>query len=234
MKKKYDFVFGIGAACLCSQMLRKMNLQFTSCPFDWLFGTDFSGRVDILTSGFADFINKEDLVFTGGQNGDEHNPCDIYTNTKNGLTFNHDFPHGVSLDDAYPAIRAKYDRRIARLMANIDRFRDILIVYVETPANTETTDAETLKKGYDKIVARFPDRNIDLLYIAVAGDRREEKIGEHILKLSFDYKKAGGIPPHDARVLRTAVKGIKVRQTIPDRWRHFVFKMKKRLKRLMK
>ncbi len=26
MKKKYDLVFGIGAACLCSQMLRKTGL----------------------------------------------------------------------------------------------------------------------------------------------------------------------------------------------------------------
>ena len=78
------------------------------------------------------------------------------------------------------------------------------------------------------------DKNIDRLDIAVADNRSEEAIGDHILKLSFNYKKAGGIPPHDARVLRTAVKGIKVRQTIPDRWRHFVFKMKKRLKRVKK
>ena len=82
MKKKYDLVFGIGAACSCSQMLRKTGLQFSSYPFDWLYGTDFSGRVDILTNDFKDFVNKEDLTFIDATNGDKDNPCDVYNNVK--------------------------------------------------------------------------------------------------------------------------------------------------------
>lgn len=153
MKKKYDLVFGIGAACSCSQMLRKTGLQFSSYPFDWLYGTDFSGRVDILTNDFKDFVNKEDLTFINATNGDKDNPCDVYNNVKNGITFNHDFPQGVPLEQSYPAVKAKYDRRIDRLLKRIERSENTLIVYVEIPTSPENTTLETLLNCREKLCA---------------------------------------------------------------------------------
>lgn len=171
MKKKYDLVFGIGAACSCSQMLRKTGLQFSSYPFDWLYGTDFSGRVDILTNDFKDFVNKEDLTFINATNGDKDNPCDVYNNVKNGITFNHDFPQGVPLEQSYPAVKAKYDRRIDRLLKRIERSENTLIVYVEIPTSPENTTVETLLNCREKLCRRFGKENIDLLYVACADER---------------------------------------------------------------
>ena len=34
--KRYDICFGIGEACVCSQVLRKAGLQKLSYPFDWV------------------------------------------------------------------------------------------------------------------------------------------------------------------------------------------------------
>ena len=56
MAEKYDLIFGIGEACSCTQILRKSLLQNCSYPLDWLYGLDFSKRVDILVSEFSDFI----------------------------------------------------------------------------------------------------------------------------------------------------------------------------------
>ena len=102
--KKYDLIFSLGAACLCSSTLRKKNLQFYSYPLDWVFGGDFTFRVDLLVSDFADYINKEDLVFTGKQNEAKNNLCDIYFNKRTNMGFNHDFPVGIPFEEAFPII----------------------------------------------------------------------------------------------------------------------------------
>lgn len=240
MLKKYDVIFSMGSACLCSQMLRRAGLQFCSYPFDWLAACDFSERIDFLVSDFNDFFNREDFHFTGRHNADEHNPCDVYKNDKTGIVFNHDFACGVPFDVSYPVVKAKYDRRINRLLNDIDRHKNILIVFTEVPPPppvhtvsdniTENTNDDVLISGYNKIIRRFPNKNIDLLYIACAPDRSERQIGEHIFKLTFDYKNSCGIPPHDARVLRTAVKNYRLKRSLGQRIKNALFRLKKHLK----
>lgn len=234
MKKKYDLVFGIGAACLCSQMLRKTGLQFSSYPFDWLYGTDFSGRVDILTNDFKDFVNKEDLTFINATNGDKDNPCDVYNNVKNGITFNHDFPQGVPLEQSYPAVKAKYDRRIDRLLKRIERSENTLIVYVEIPTSPENTTVETLLNCREKLYRRFGKENIDLLYVACADERQDDLFGDHIRKIAFNYRKANGTTLHDARVLRDAVKGYRLRRPLSVRIKNQIYRLKKHFHRAFK
>lgn len=69
--RKYDFIFGIGRACACSQSLRRAGLQLLSLPWDWLAinpkpeGSDLHIRLHIMENGFSDWLNKEDLVFAG-------------------------------------------------------------------------------------------------------------------------------------------------------------------------
>ena len=52
--KKYDFVFSIGEACSCTQVLRQQGLQNASYPFDWLFGSTLVKRCEILANEFKD------------------------------------------------------------------------------------------------------------------------------------------------------------------------------------
>ena len=234
--KKYDLIFSLGAACLCTSMLRKKNLQFCSYPLDWVFGGDFSFRVDLLVSDFENYLNKEDLVFTGKQNGAKHNLCDIYLNKRTDMGFNHDFPVGVPFEEAFPIVKAKYERRISRLIENINRAKDILIVYtIPPPVSTpEETSDSALLDGYERIIRRFPNKNIDILHISCADEFSERSVSEHIKKLAFNYRKPDGAdPPHDARLLRkiAIAKKYKLRQTLSDRIRNFIFKMKKRINR---
>ena len=126
-KQKYDLIFSMGAACSCSSALRAAELQVSSYPFDWLFGSDFCGRADIVASEFKRFIDKKDLEYVFSVRSTR---CDAYHNKHNDLTFNHDFERGMDLSETYPAVREKYDRRIKRLISNVENANRILIVYI--------------------------------------------------------------------------------------------------------
>lgn len=187
-QRKYDLVFSLSQACSCTSALRKANLQVFSYPFDWLFGSDFSGRIDILCNDFEGFLNKDDLVFSGPG---EVIKTDVYKNPKNGLVFNHDFQTGLSLDEAYPLVQEKYNRRISRLSELIEQARHVLVVFIETPDTPLTTTGAMLKKGQKKLHKRFGEK-MDLLYIQIRRDipfrrRQDIYITDAVRQVSFDY-----------------------------------------------
>ena len=62
MKKKYDLIFSMGAACSCSSALRSAELQVASYPFDWLFGSDFCNRANIVVNDFERFLDKIGII----------------------------------------------------------------------------------------------------------------------------------------------------------------------------
>ena len=63
--KTYDFVFGLGRACACTQTLRKAGLQHLSLPWDWIAvdynptEPDLLERVNIIRTDFKDWFNQE-------------------------------------------------------------------------------------------------------------------------------------------------------------------------------
>ena len=181
--KKYDVIFSLGSACLCSQALRKLHLQFCSYPLDWVTGDDFPNRVDLLTTGFRDFFNREDLVFYPDWKEPKK---DVYKNKRTQIIFPHDFPQDIPFEISYPAVKEKYGRRISRLTGHIEKGKSVLIVYVDKPLKEQNNASDDLLENcYSRIVTRFPDKNIDLLYIFCSDDVSEKKIGDHILKVSF-------------------------------------------------
>lgn len=193
--KKYDLIFGLGAACSCTQMLRKKGLQFSSYPFDWLFGSSFNKRIDMLTSDFVDFIRQEDLEYTGANNGQSKHLCDIYYNKANDITFNHDFPANIPLNQSFSQVREKYMRRSRRLISQISSSRRILAVWLETPnCSDKLTDASVLLTGWQKLRSRFPNTEIDLLYISNSQTTSEEKPYPHICIIRTDYTRYGAEP----------------------------------------
>lgn len=129
----FDFVFSLGSACLSTQSLRKTNLQFASYPFDWLAGGTICKRAEIISSDFSSFMQKKNLKDLKIDNNARTNLCEVYEDTKNGIILNHDFAYGKTLDETFDEVRKKYDRRIERLMANINSGKNILACYIEVP-----------------------------------------------------------------------------------------------------
>ena len=66
-KEKYDLIVSLGAQCSCSQLLRSLNLQDYSFPFDWLGGGELKTRVNLVINNFKDFLNLEDLELIGNK-----------------------------------------------------------------------------------------------------------------------------------------------------------------------
>ncbi len=191
--KKYDLAFSLGAACSCTQALIGADLWQFSSPFDWLWGSDFLGRVKILISDFDRFLKREDFSNCKYNNGDAKNLCDVYKNEYTGLVLNHDFPAGISFEKSYPSILEKYNRRINRLLKNIESAKSVLIVYIETPNAQKHSAADDILSGWQQIHHKYPDKKIDLLYLINDNqmkprEYKETILSENITKIVANYK----------------------------------------------
>ncbi len=185
-KKRYDLIFSLGEACLCTQALRMAGLQLFSYPFDWLGGSSFMGKCQILATRFARYIDKEDLEFSHMERSIN---CQAYHNKYNDITFNHDFPKDMSLDESYPQVREKYERRIKRLLSSIERSSPVLIVWIEAPyTNHVVFDRKEIIEGYNLIKSAFPGTSIDLLYIAREKEPSDEYLTPNVRRIALDYK----------------------------------------------
>lgn len=230
-RKEYDFIFSIGEDCSCTQALRSSNLQYASYPLDWLFGSDFNGRIDILVSNFNKFIEFSDLQLSYSERSIS---CDAYYNNSNKITFNHDFPTGIPLEESYPEVFEKYQRRINRLLTNIQNADSILVVYIETPNNENHTSDKDILYGYKKIQQKYPNKKIDLLYIMndmalSPKDIKQENISPNITKVITNYKnKSPEALPYvvDNFVLKDILKEYKLKIPLKQR-------VQKRIKKLL-
>ena len=188
--KKFDLIFSLGEACSCSQILRKCRLQFYSYPFDWLFGSDILTRAKILADDYKGFIDFEDLEDFGQTNKAPANLCEIYYNKKNNIHFNHDFAYGKTLQETYPKVREKYDRRAERQLKQIEQSNKILFVYVQIPPNREEVSDETLAEVRNVLQKRFPKQEITLLYLYCNYDNKNfelKEVSDEIVKAEYDY-----------------------------------------------
>lgn len=70
--------------------------------------------------------------------------------------------------------------------------------------------------------------------VACADERQDDLFGDHIRKIAFNYRKANGTPPHDARVLRDAVKGYRLRRPLSVRIKNQIYRLKKHFHRVFK
>ncbi len=128
-----------------------------------MFGSDLKGRIDIVASKFQRFLEIQDLVYTYSERSIS---CDAYHNTYNDLTFNHDFLSQKSLNETFPAVSEKYNRRIQRLLTTIDNSQTILGVYIDTPcSNSKKSTPQDLIRYRKKLNKIFPNKKFDLLYI---------------------------------------------------------------------
>ena len=196
MKMKYDLVFGFGPACSCSQTLRRAGLQLLSFPFDWIgpgvnnpeWDNDLHRRADLLASGLTNQLRKEDFVY----NGDHTNGMAKYFNTRLGMIFLHDFPIGEPLEQSFPAVIAKYERREKRLIELISRSKRVLVVRLDRPdLDYRTPDGdgrymrETLSRAFAP--AKFDYLAIQPDASTPFGSQRLETVEPGFFRLKFDY-----------------------------------------------
>lgn len=189
MTGEYDLIFSIGEACSCSQSIRAARLQYASFPWDWLLLPTLPGRARMICEGFGDWLLEEDMRRIS-DNGD----TDQYENTRNGILFYHDFPKGVPLAESFPAVKAKYDRRIARLTRLIEEAkRPILVVRVDSPAKASVpATLDDCRLCREMLSRRWPGKSFEMCLFSMDrgrrfSDRLEEEPEEGLLHVAFDY-----------------------------------------------
>lgn len=160
--KEYDIVYSIGRDCANSTFLKKRGLRVTSGPFDWLTKADFETRIQLICQDFVDFLNKDDLqIMEKPTHIATDTACDYYENKRTGFYFYHDFPAGMPLDESYPLVKEKYDRRIARFLKKVQEEERVLLVWFSHEPTVNKLDVKTL---CDAVCKRF-NKRIDFLLI---------------------------------------------------------------------
>lgn len=159
--KSYDLAFSLGFSCGASTALRAAGLQQASYPLDWIGSPGIVASARMIAADFSGWFEKDDLRLYDIRRGalNKH----VYLNVRTGFGFPHDFSSFIGFEEAYPEIRAKYDRRIARFLEETGRAKRLLAVYIEFPVKDRAPNAE-LEEARKAIAARFPGATVDLLY----------------------------------------------------------------------
>lgn len=159
---KYDLVLGLGSACSCTQVLRACGLQLASFPLDWVSGADLPTRVEIVLSGFEDWLRAEDFVQVDNPGAFRH---DCYRNKKTQLVYPHDFEQTVPFKACYPLVRDKYARRAARLLGLLRAARRVLLVWIGDPRDATPVTREMCESCRRRFAATFSQATFEMIAV---------------------------------------------------------------------
>lgn len=173
-KERYDYICSIGSSCLCAMSLHDAGLRLSSGPFDWLLGPSLKSRAEMIANGFAGWFEREDLRCIGKTDIVNAKSVKIqrdgYVNDRTGYTFLYDFDAGSSFDEAYPAVREKYERRIERFYNLMRASRRVLLVWVENQYEDDRPSDEEVAMSLKILKDVFPGVKVELLIIDRAPD----------------------------------------------------------------
>ena len=181
--RKFDFVFSLGENCAAAMYLRKFKLRDMSSPLDWVCNVPLLDRINLILNDFSGFLQKENLVQISKMEGGDPRH-DYYHDEKLGFKFYHDFPGKIPLEQSFAEVKGKYDRRIARFIARLQKARRVLCVW--SGYEIETSD-EDLILAVKKMGEKFP--HADICLIATQSDMRLSRVREcNITKNVIRYK----------------------------------------------
>ncbi len=156
-RKRFDFVFSIGEDCGCAMNLLNAGLRMMSSPFDWVTGASFEMRIDLLCREFSGFCDKGNLVHEEAVQELDH---EAFYDKRFGFRFLHDFAKGVPLDESYPLVHEKYNRRIARTLAKIKGSRHVLAVWW---SRDKVVAPDVIADAVARLRSAFPNNDMNLL-----------------------------------------------------------------------
>ena len=185
----YDIVLPIGSGCPTAMTLSHHAMRFASYPFDWLRGGSIEAQAHILAARFKGFFDLQDLKISSTETNEHHLVVD---NTRWGYASFHDFPKGETVEASYPGISSKLDRRINRLISQLDAGCNVMLLWVDYPLEQAELPVDELQKALAKIQQAYPNSTFSLLYIhnqegLTYSNRIEKHVTPHICQISIAY-----------------------------------------------
>lgn len=177
MKKRYDIIYSIGYNCACATYLRELKLRLRSGPFDWVYGPTLKERAELIARDFDGYLNFGRLEKRETSNL-EH---DLYFDALSKTFFVHDFPPGIPAEKSFPSVKEKYDRRIARFLADIRNSRRALLVYFSIQETTPVTTREEILEAKRILDEKFDPAKIDLWVFTHDPETPKNRIEEDLL-----------------------------------------------------
>lgn len=104
--KMFSNVVSLGCFCGPAASMEYNGFRSFSGPFDWCC-TEFTGILHNIENNFNDFMLRENLMQIDKL---------AFNDIKNSFLYNHDLTNNATLDQAYPLIKEKYNRRIVKFL----------------------------------------------------------------------------------------------------------------------
>lgn len=187
--KRYDLIVSLGSSCGVTMAMRRLYLQTASLPFDWLGSPSLPDVVAMIESDFANWFEKKDFVLwnVSHEKGVIHR---FYKNVRTGFGFPHEFSNAEPFETNFERVREKYVRRTDRFRADLSKPGRVLFVYLEPPYAQRLPEAGLIE-ALDRLRAKFPSADADLLYLYIEPERKEEvetRVSERITSVGLDYR----------------------------------------------
>ncbi len=126
-ERPYDLVIGLGDMCQVAFQLSTHNQTFATFPFDWVL-TPFESLYSFLASEGAFFLDIDKLIFVTGKPSYLNATMTYIEDTVYHIQFLHDFALSPDFLKNYYGIKAKYDRRLKRLLNELHSTKKILFI----------------------------------------------------------------------------------------------------------
>ena len=166
-KVKYDHVISFGATCGCAMHMARHGLRSCSLPLDWM-GTEqigLSGAVDLVTSGFRDYLLLENLrPYDCPQPSDaeDRRRPDMYIDQAWKIISAHDFRKGIPIAEQYGKVMDKVRRRQARLMSFLAEPSKKLVLFRDIYG---MEDDATILAAVRRLKAAFPAGTTNVVHL---------------------------------------------------------------------
>lgn len=131
IKGPYTAIFSLGNNCLPAIQLKAHGLRKFAGPLDWMSSLKLPQVTRLLRNRFQGMLHYPNLMLVNQATHELYNVVDVEYE----LYLNHDFfvhsnfpPHFA----AYPEVKAKYDRRIARFLQTLASGGRILFIRTDS------------------------------------------------------------------------------------------------------
>jgi len=126
IKGEYDGIFSLGELCYISILLEKNGIRPYSGVLDWMGSYGLSNVNRLLRNRFEGFMDRHQIecIGTAGEK------LYLVKDKTYDILSNHDFfiaQNDPKLLEAYPSVKAKYDRRVARFLEKVDTSKRLLL-----------------------------------------------------------------------------------------------------------